>query len=212
MKKKKIGPALEAFLIELEKTTSVLEKFSDEQKSQNQLAVDVKVAFAACATWGTWLEQKKSSETLLSDIKTKEDLIKSSLIREIFALAAAMDRKLESHSVRVSALTKKPLEYYADGKHGITQRKWNEAKNNLLSYRNFALASLEGKGKDEFEVKKPEQDKHLEYLEYVENQLNLLSKQSEVPEGLLSVAPAGPVNPYIQLRIDWRVKYPYKPE
>jgi len=57
-------------------------------------------------------------------------------------------------------------------------------------------------------VKKPAEDSHLKYLEYVQNQLN--EQMKEEPDPILSRVPSGTTNQYSRLWAEWQKNYMQK--
>jgi len=67
------------------------------------------------------------------------------------------------------------MEYYNDGKHLINEKKWLDAKNEFLKYRNYVQQGTPVSVKDgDGGVKPPNEDSHLKYLMYITEQLNAL--------------------------------------
>jgi len=93
------------------------------KKKESKLAVDVKISLASCTDWASFLEQKKTPETLLNDIKAKSEVLKNSMIRELLWFAAENDKKHEKLRVSVEATLKTPLQYYQDGKSLLNEKK-----------------------------------------------------------------------------------------
>jgi len=82
--------------------------------------------------------------------------------------------------------SKTPLDYYNSGKYLLTEKKWLQAKDEFLAYQKFADAKQQNKLPRELGeviVKDPREDKHLEYLEYLQKKKltkKLMNKQTKL--------------------------------
>jgi len=80
----------------------------------------------------------------------------------------------------------------------------------FLAYQKFANLGQTGQLRSEDKIRDPHEDKHLEYLEYIEKNLQKILPQDEEQAMLFSALPKVPQNPYTDPRTEWRKKYPYR--
>jgi len=170
---KRIQVALEGLCADLEKTLHTLSKYSDEDKKISRLTLEVKIALKACSDWADQIEQRRISSTLLADIEGKAKSLGFAISNEVLEQTLRIQRKQDELKKIQSLSLKKPLEYYADGKYLITEKKWYEAKEQFLFYRNFVLQGTPVSSKDgDGGIRSPKEDSHLKYLAHVESQLS----------------------------------------
>jgi len=214
---KGLRESLEKFVKALEVTTHALEEYNDEQRKQSQLPVNVKTSLVAVYEWSQILDSGRQPPDLLSSIKTKAESLEQAVANETLRFGVKIEQKLGQVSTQVDYVAfiaginvKKPLEYYSDGKVLISQKKWNEAKDAFLAYQKFANLGQTGQLRSEDKIRDPHEDKHLEYLEYIEKNLQKILPQDDEQAMLFSALPKVPQNPYTDPRTEWRKKYPYR--
>jgi len=207
--RKELLENLEKFSKTLARATTVIEGYNEDQKRVSQLPLDIKTALRAVDDWATLVEQKKEHPDLINNIKSKAELLDGAIAAEILRFGIKVDQKIDWNTFVSSVHVKKPLEYYTDGKVLISQRKWNEAKDSFLAYQKFANAGQAGQLPSEVKIRDPHEDKHLEYLEYIQKNLEKIPTDDEF-RMIASVVPTTPHNPYEDARITWRKKYPYR--
>jgi len=201
---------LEGFLKDLEYTLPVLEKYDEEDKRESKLTFQVKVSLQACHEWAQLIENKKETKDLNVVIKKHAEELKNAIARETLEQSIRANKRLKAIEAISKLDKKKPWEYFADGKTLFAQKKWMDAKTNLLHYRQYVAEGKVGVMSDENPdgVKNPKEDRHLLYLAYIQDKLTaedpLLSKTPEDP--LLSVA--SPIqNKYWVEWKAWQKKY-----
>jgi len=157
-----------------EKTLDTLTKYSEEDKKESRLTQDVKVIMTACANWADQLEQNQISPSLLNDIDEKSKKLETAIQNEVLALAIRVKQKQDVIIMLGKLSTKKPLEYFDDGKYYMRQEKWMDAKTNFTKYRTFVengVKVTENKGADGG-VRDPKEDTSLKYLEFIQDKIN----------------------------------------
>jgi len=200
---------LEGFLKDLESTLPVLEKYDEESKRESKLTFQVKVSLQACHEWAQLIENKKETKDLAPTIKKHAEELKNAISRENLEQAIRANKRLIAIEAISKLDKKKPWEYFSDGKTFFAQKKWMDAKTNLLHYRSFVEQKTPVMSDDNPNgVKDPKEDRHLLYLAYIQDKLTaedpLLSKLPEDP--LLSVA--SPIqNLYWAQWKEWKKKY-----
>jgi len=210
---KELLATLENFLRLLEKTATILEKYTDEQKNQSPLTAEVKQNMQACYEWATLIEKKTPPEDLLKKLKLKADSLNTAISLENLRFGAQTSQEVEKLTRLTLVGIKAPLEYYEDGKAYVAQKRWNEAKNSFLSYRQYVLDGLENKLPAGTKLKEAHVDNHLGYLEMCQNELNKLMDSNK---GMIlsyqqgTAAPTEPENPYVKMKEDWLKKYSKK--
>lgn len=199
-KEKKILVTLESFLSDLDKTYQTLIKYSEEDRKDSRLTLEVKVSLTSCCAWAELIEQKKIPPNLVETIEQRAKSLNFVISQEVLEQTIRINQKAKI-LVAISKLDKKkPWEYYEDGKYLISQKKWLDAKTNFLAYRHYVEAKTPiMTDKDDNGIKPPSVDSHLKYLSYVQDQLSEQGTQEE-PNPILSVAPAGKNNQY---KADW---------
>jgi len=173
----------------------------------------VKQALHACYEWAQLIEKKIPPADLLKNLKAKENLLSDAISRESLRFAAETKQELDFNTFLTDVQVKKPMEYYDDGKVHIAKKNWNDAKDCFLRYQKFADAGQKGYLPASYKIKVPTADRHLEYLEYIQKQLNLVLHQATGEEEMIlsKMAPQY-VNPYTEPKVAWRERYPYKEE
>jgi len=171
---KRIQVALEGLLGDLEKTLHTLSKYSDDDKKVSRLTLEVKVALKACSDWADQIDGRRISPTLLADIEGKQKSLGFAISNEVLEQTLRIQTKQDELKKLQQIGLKKPLEYYEDAKHLINEKRWYDAKSELLKYRNFVKQNTPVSKKDgDGGIKPPALDSHLKYLAYVETQLQL---------------------------------------
>jgi len=193
---------LESFFKDLDDTAQILKKYSDENKQESRLTLEVKVSLKQCYVWLDLLEKKQMPEDLLENLRRNAKSLKTAISLETLAQTI----RIQQHAEILARLTrldlKKPWEYYQDGKYLIGQKRWLDAKTNLINYRNYVLAGKVGVGDEG--VKKPSEDSHLKYLAYIQDELNAQGKVD--PDPILSVTTVHH-NQYWPLWHKWEREY-----
>jgi len=187
--KQALVDTLETFLKDLESTLPILEKYDDADKRESRLTFQVKVSLQACHEWAQLIENKKDTKDLPKVIERHAEELKKAISREILEQAVRANNKLTVIANMQKLDKKKPWEYFEDAKYYIRQKKWMDAKTNLVYYRNFVeaktpvITSTNDNG-----VKDPKVDRHLKYLAAVEDELQKEGTTPSEPDPLLSVA------------------------
>jgi len=206
--KQKLVDTLENFLKDLESTLPILEKYNDEDKRESKLTFQVKISLQACHEWAQLIENKKPTTDLPKVIEAHAEGLKKAISLETLEQSIRANKRLVVIQNILQLDKKKPWEYYVDAKYFVGQKKWMDAKTNLLHYRQF----VDGKTpvmSDTFPngVRDPKEDRHLFLLANVQDKLvaedPLLSKGSDNP--LLSVASPIP-NQYWKEWFAWHKK------
>jgi hypothetical protein len=197
---------LESLLGDLEKTFLTLSKYSDEDRKDSRLTLEVKISLTSCVTWAENINSRKIPPDLNASIKRRVESLKFSISQETLEQTIRVNQRAKILIALAKLDKKKPWEYYEDGKYLITQKRWLDAKTNFLCYRKF----IDGKTtvmteKDDNGVKPPSEDRHLKYLAYIQDQLAEQSK--EEPDPILSVCSKPIVNQYKRAWDEWEATY-----
>jgi len=107
--------------------------------------------------------------------------------------------------VRQAQRFNSPIEFYNQGKLLLVKRQWQDSKDAFLSYQKFANAAQEGLLPPGFVVRDPHEDKHLEYLEWLQKRLDVTVHIKD-EDGLFTIVP----NCYSRPKEVWRKRYPFK--
>jgi len=201
---KKALISLESLLNDLEKTYGTLTQYTDEDRRDSRLTLEVKVALKSCSDWADQIEGKRISSSLFADIESKSKSLNFAISQEVLEQTVRINQKAKLLVALQSLDKKKAWEYYDDAKYLINQKRWLEAKTNLLAYRSYVESKtpiMSDKNPDG--IREPSKDNHLKMLEYVQNQLNAQG-QKEEPDPILSAVPQNAPNRYHKLWVDWQ--------
>jgi len=193
---------LEQFHRDLDNTLEVLSKYSDENKRESQLTLEVKVDMKLCYEWIDMFQQNKVPENFLVELGRKSRDLSTAIQLETLAQQLRLNQQAEMLKRIQMIDKKKPWEYYEDGKYLWGQKRLLEAKASFLCYRNYVLDEKVIIGDER--IKEPSKDNHLHYLAQIQDQINQSNK--ELPENsILSVAPVK--NQYWYLWEQWKDKH-----
>jgi len=202
---KQILGSLENLFTDLERTYETLQKYDDDRKN-SRLTLEVKISLKSCVEWSEMIEKKKVPKDLLKTIEKRVESLKFAISQETLEQTIRIQQRTKVIELLSKLDKKKPWEYYEDAKYLIGQKRWMEAKTNLICYRNY----VDGKTKvmtdtDDNGVKPPEKDSHLKYLAYVQDQLAAQPKVD--PSPILSVLPSKTINQYQKDWEKWEATY-----
>jgi len=179
------------------------------------LAVDVKTCLVAVYEWTALVERNAYPPDLVKSLKKKTDELNESIQAEQLRFGLRIDNEVGLVAFYAKLASKTPLDYYNSGKYLLTEKKWLQAKDEFLAYQKFADAKQANKLPRELGeviLKDPREDKHLEYLEYLQKKIDeKINEQTDEASLILSKTVVGS-NPYTPLKEEWRRKYPYKQE
>jgi hypothetical protein len=203
---KQILAQLENLFTDLEKTYETLQKYDDGDRKDSRLTLEVKISLKSCVEWSEMIEKKKVPQDLLKTLEKRVESLKFAISQETLEQTVRIHQRTKVIELLTKLDKKKPWEYYEDAKYLIGQKRWMEAKTNLICYRNY----VEGKTKvmtdsDDNGVKPPEKDSHLKYLAYVQDQLAAQPKAD--PSPILSTVPMNTINQYQKLWEKWEATY-----
>jgi len=191
-KAEKLLRDLETLINQLENTSDLLNKYSEDQKRQSSLAFEVKLSYSACILWGQSWQANKIPEAIEVSLPRKIYRLKKYLERETlewsFKLNEGFDKLKQKNET--SALV-----YYKDGVQKYNEGKYMDSKDSFVKYRNC----VEIKKKNG--VKNPYEDEHLKYLSEIQDILN----RDTIPS---LGGPSQSQNPYKGLWEKWQRNYP----
>jgi len=210
-KEREYQETIERLAVILERVSKELDDYNDDQKARSQLTVAVKVLFTDMETWATLINSGKPPQDLIQTIKRRIEDLDSSVQGEQLRFGRDIDNKLDVSNFFTKLGTKKPMEYYTDGKALLQQKKWVDAKTNFLRYQSYADAKRRNKLPKELEnleIKDPYEDQHLEYLEFAQKKLNEEMNTPDDPEMIGLMSKTVYPNPYTAAKVEWRKAFP----
>jgi len=145
---------------------------------------------------------------LRDDIEAKQKSLSFAISNEVLEQTLRIQRKQDELKKLQSIGLKKPLEYYEDAKHLINDKKWLDAKTELLKYRNLVTQGTPvTKTTGDGGVRSPQTDSHLKYLAYVEDQLNQQEQNTILSCAGPNVVTMKKKNEYEPLWDKWQADY-----
>jgi len=211
--KKEAQEALENFMKSLERIATEIEQYDDDQKKKSQLSVDVKTSLVTVYDWAALVDKGHFPQDLVKTLQKKTELLDESIQAEQLRFGRDIDKKVNLVTFFAKLNVKSPLDYYNAGKYLLKERQWLKAKDEFLAYQKFADAKRQNKlPKDlgDIQVKDPHEDKHLEYLEYIQKQIDEKINEQTDEMSLLLSKTVTTSNPYTPLKNEWRKTYPYR--
>jgi len=183
------------------------------KKKKSQLSVDVKTALVGVYEWSSLVDKGQFPKDLVANLNRKTDQLDESIQAEQLRFGRVLDGKVNLVTFFQKLNVKSPLDYYNAGKYLLKERQWLKAKDEFLAYQKFADAKRHNKlPKDlgDVQVKDPHEDKHLEYLEYIQKQIDEKINEGTDEMSLLLSRTVTTSNPYTPAKTEWRKAYPYR--
>jgi len=175
--------------------------------------VDVKTALFGVYEWSALVAPGPVPKDLVANLNKKTDQLDESIQLEQLRFGRVLDTKVNLVTFFQKLIVKSPLDYYNAGKYLLKERQWLKAKDEFLAYQKFADAKRHNqlpKDLGDVQVRDPHEDKHLEYLEYIQKQIDEKINEGTDEMSLLLSRTVTASNPFTPLRAEWRRVYPYR--
>jgi len=170
------------------------------KKKESGLAFEVKLSYCACIVWAQSWQEKKKPVDIEESLPRKLDRLKKAMDKETLAFFTKISKRYEEQKMMHDEIS--PLEFYRDGEKKYNEKKYLEAKEKFLKYRNCVEFKKSG-------VKNPHEDEHLRYLTLIQDILNEEIAQNDI--AVTRKSGAEPQNPYKSDWEKWRRNYPTSP-